>query len=71
MLRCCVPTWTMRRCLFSASRMVAPSVILCVNGFSTYTSLPAAIASTVIGTCQWSGDAISTAWMSLRASSSW
>ena len=29
----------------------------CVSGFSTYTSLPAAQASTVIGTCQWSGRA--------------
>ncbi len=47
-----------------------PSDRSCVSGFSTYTSLPAAQASTVIGTCQWSGVPISTASMSLRSSSS-
>ena len=70
MLRCCVPTCTIRLWLFWASMTPRPSARSCVSGFSTYTSLPAAQASTVIGTCQWSGVPISTASMSLRSSSS-
>jgi len=35
-----------------AASTTRPSAMVCVRGFSTYTSLPAARASTVIGTCQ-------------------
>ena len=70
MLRCCVPTCTMRLCSFCAAMTALPSSRSCVSGFSTYTSLPALQASIVIGTCQWSGVPIRTASTSLRASSS-
>ena len=70
MLRCWVPTCTTRLFSFWAAMTALPSLRSWVNGFSTYTSLPALHASTVIGTCQWSGVAISTASTSLRASSS-
>src|ERR1022692_4826719 len=42
-----------------------------VMGFSRYTSLPAAMAASAMGACQWSGVAMKTASISARCRSSW
>ena len=68
-LRRCVPTWTTRWYLRAASTIRRPSTTLWLAGFSTYTSLPAWQAMTVISACQWSGVAIVTASIDLSSSS--
>ena len=62
-----LPTWTMRPVRRCASTMASPCSTLCTIGFSTYTSLPASMASMAIRECQWSGVATMTASTSFRA----
>src|SRR5216684_562724 len=48
----CAPTMTNRSDFFAATTRAKPSAGVCENGFSQYTSLPAANASTTICLCQ-------------------
>ena len=63
-----LPIWRMRSDLSAAAIISGPSSIVSVIGFSRYTSLPAARASTVCSWCQWSGVAMMTASIDLSAS---
>ena len=67
-LRLWVPCWTIRLCFRAASTATRPSWTLCDIGFSTYTSLPAWHAQTVMSECQWFGVATDTAFSSLSSS---
>ena len=51
-LRCCVPIWMMRFLFRAASRMRTAASTVFETGFSQYTSLPAEMASIIIGLCQ-------------------
>ena len=59
----------MRLYLRAAATTCWASKILCEQGFSTYTSLPAWQAHTVIRVCQWLGVAMEMASMDLSSSS--
>src|SRR5215475_9555448 len=50
--RCCIPHCRIFLLLRTALMSAAPSSIVCVTGFSKYTSLPALTASTAMCTCQ-------------------
>src|ERR1700678_1581472 len=56
--RCWVPICTNLPYFFFASTSRAPSAGLWLQGFSTYTCLPACNPSMAIGVCQWSGVAM-------------
>ena len=56
-----MPTWQIRSFTRATRTISCPSSMVRVSGFSTYTSLPAFIASMAICACQWSGVATSTA----------
>ena len=67
LLRSWVPCWTMRLYFLAASTTFLPSKMLCVIGFSTYTSLPAWQAQIVASECQWFGVASEMASMLLSS----
>ncbi len=60
-VRRCVPCWTMRSYFRAASTSLRPSKMLWLQGFSTYTSLPAWQAQMAISECQWLGVTMETA----------
>lgn len=64
----CTPTVTTRPVCFHASTTATASSAVRVIGFSTYTSFPAASASSVMRPCQWSGVVMHTASTSLLSS---
>ena len=68
--RRCVPCWTMRSYFLAASTSLRPSKMLWLQGFSTYTSLPAWHAQMAISECQWLGVTMETASRFL-SSSAW
>ena len=67
MERCIEPVCNTRLLSVTAFMTSMASWMLCVSGFSQYTSLPARKAASVMIACQWSGVAMQTASMSLRA----
>ncbi len=68
--RRCVPAWNTRPVRRNVSASARLWAMFFVQGFSQYTSLPALAARIAAVACQFGPVAISTASMSLRASSS-